>query len=360
MEIFAEALKILAADVLLFGAFSVVGLLAALWLVCGNKPLKKWLATSVPFYWSILSPAFRAFFFAFFVVLVYIIGASFRAAADEWISDKPAKHAYLKNFWLNTDYAYPKKDDYTGKNELEKFEAMELRKTIQEFFAKDARKHTDKALKLHALAELIQHAEEATPQTVNSPLACRLKAYSAKAMRDIEPQKTCTMQDVIGNKSYEAIEEASRIYHWIKQMQIAADYSLSNRYDSETLRANLVIDFMRLTAFLSFMVAIAAVLGIFRKIIAYIFRIKSKIWLPTLKLPWIIVIFVSALISYMSAAAAWQALEIELNKITFRKYFAGGHAEKKGEESNRALADLNTDLRDLGLLINTSKPNTEK
>lgn len=350
MEIFAEALKILAADVLLFGVFSVVGLLVALWLVFGNKPLKKWLAKSVPPLWATESKSFRIFFYAFFIILTYVVGASFRAAADEWISAKPKWHLNLKDIWLLRDYAYSKQhgDASTDKDDL------------RESYVKDARKHTDKALKIYSLADLVDHAEHGLPKTVNSTLACRLKTYRGSAIESITKAKICDPIRTIGNANYEAIEEVSRFYHTIREVQIARESAAQNKLDVTTGRANLVIDFARLAAFLFFAVAIAAALAIIRKIAICLFDLNRKKWLPTVKAGWIAIILLVSLIGYLGSAAAWQALEVDHNKIIFRKYFAGGYLEKKDKATNPVLSEIDIELRDLGLLINTAKPNAEK
>lgn len=348
MEIFAAAVKILAQDVLLFGVVSVVGLLALVWLVFGSKPLRQWLGVSMPRYWSKLSPSLHAFAYAFFIVLVYSIGASFRAAADEWISDKPGKHLYLKDLWLLRDYPYLKK----------KHNEVVDRDKVEKLYREDAQNHTDKALKLYALAELVEHAEEASGKRINPELACRLKAYKAPKKDPIPEQENCSKS--MNNKSYEAIEEVSRFYHLIKHLPLGADDSKPNKYDSDSVRANLVVDFMRLLAFLFFILAIAAALAIGRKLVVCVFQLKSKAWRPAIKPRWALVICIVSLIGYVSSAAAWQALEIDNNKIMFRKYFASTFAEKRVPEVNPVIADLNSDLSELGLTVNTTKQNNRK
>lgn len=342
MDIFIEAVKILAQDILLFGVISFVGLLACIWLVCGSKPLKKWFSVSMRLYWSKLNTTMRGFAFVFSIILLYSVGASFRAAADEWMSDKPARHMGLKDLWLLTDYPYAK-EKHRNPNDVENI--------VEKAYKKDARKHTDKALKLYAMAELVEHAEEAAPLKTKTKLGCRLKTYSTQGKNLEQVNKNCGPAEVINNEYYEAIEEVSLYYQFIKHREIVRANSIANKYDSASSQANLVINFMRLTAFLSFLLAIAALLAITRKMLVCLFRIKSKAWLPAIRLGWTAGILILSLLTYLGAAAAWQALEIKNNKTIFRHYFVNGSAEVSEAATNKVIADINKDLHELGLMI---------
>lgn len=375
MEILAEALKILAADVLLFGVISVIGLLVALWLVFGNKSLQISTVNFVRVYWDKLSPSWRMLPIAFIVILMYLIGASFRAAADEWISAKPHWHLGLKDLWLLKDYAYGKKDKDHDKADTnpteyqiiprENEENETAKDRLKRVYLADARKHTDKALKIYALADLIDHAEHASPRKGSTTaFACRLRIYrlsdkvSAIKLSPLIP--TCRLASDDWNPTYEAIEEVSRFYHKIRQMQIAREHSGSYKYDSVAGRLNLVIDFARLVAFLFLLLALAAFLNLILKGIIALFRINKKTWMPTTKTIWVSLVFCISIGGYIVSAMAWQTLEINNNKNIFRKYFVSGYEEKKEAAQNTAGDSLEEDLHDLGLLIKSAKSSTER